>query len=57
MIDEDEFKDFKIIDQEDMLEIDLELLERFRSFKGPLSYDNPDAYDFYFKVDIYWLYF
>ena len=53
MIDDDELKDFKVSNQEDMLEIDLELLERFRSFKGPLSYDNPEAYDFYFKVDIY----
>jgi len=37
---------------EDELEIDYELLERFRNFKGPLCYENPEAFEFYFKVEI-----
>jgi hypothetical protein len=32
--------------------LDEMLVERYANLDGPLSYENPEAYDLYFKVDL-----
>lgn len=41
-----------MIVNEDKFVLDNRLLVRYANLSGPLSYDNPDAYDIYFKVDL-----
>ena len=51
LIEDDDLDCFFVANQ-DKFELDMDLLTRYANLGGSLSYDNPEAFDFYFKVDL-----